>query len=909
MQRSNAWLTLALVLALVACTPSGKSSPAPLTDEACAEPSTTVLDSGWRFRTDPHNVGRSQQWYRMQLDDTDWQQLAPGEPWEFSGLTYDGPAWYRTKITMPSWDSVYLGFGRVDDAATLWVDGERQMSWVAGNNDSDIQAFDITDFGQPGDTIVLALRIEDKGGYGGIKGPIGLSEERRGVMGDEEYIRWLSESHPNWPLPEWVRGATLAWTMTGLPGAEEEALVRSDGAVAPWATAPSVEIWLYDPVTGELAKGTESGTEFSLHRGHLPIPTWSWDALGTTVESLLFGDVQERSIRWQVSVRNERKAKRDLILVLLVRPFGISPSIAPICSLGLQGNSQLWVNGSPFLIASSPPTEASVGSLDEVMHAATQGDAPAGNANFSESAGLGAATLTYALSLDEGQEEVLHFSLPVAPGADAEQGRFPSIQGDVRRRLTDTASDWEHVLSRAEVDLPDEFVAEGLKASTGYLLLALDPNGPHPGPLTHDAMWVRDAAYIGLALLQLGHADAVRAYIPDILAAQEPNGRVPPIQGDNIPWDDEEWDAQGQSIFLVTSYYRYTGDSEALQAWYPALRAAAQFIVNLRTNESKAEGPARGLLPPSKAAEDLGPADQHYYWDNLWAVAGLEEAAYAARELGELEDATWMEAEANALRNAILHSVEHVMGAEPAYIPGAVEDVKSSAMARGTVPALWPIRVLSPESPLIKRSFQTYHERWLAPDDGGFRHRQDQFWPYGGLELAHAYLRLGQTDELHQILGWTLEHQTLPGTFAWAEQVDPNTGAISGGDMPHAWAAASYATLVREMLITEVEGSLELFNGAPDWWFEAGETIKLGSVPTHFGALDIHTESSVQQTESGWNGTLTLRLSGAEPPQGFRWQLPEIPVTVDGPPGTRVDDGELLVPATASAVHLSFESG
>ena len=229
-------------------------------------------------------------------------------------------------------------------------------------------------------------------------------------------------------------------------------------------------------------------------------------------------------------------------------------------------------------------------------------------------------------------------------------------------------------------------------------------------------------------------------------------------------------------------------------------------------------------------------------------------------------------------------------------------------MARGTVPALWPIRVFSPANPLVGRSFDVYYQRWIAPDNGGFRHRRGQFWPYGGLELAHAYLRLGHRDVAHEILGWTLKHETLTGTFAWAEQVDPNSGGISGGDMPHAWAAASYVTLIREMLISENEGGLELFSGAPDWWFEAGQTIKLRRAPTHFGALDLRTESTVRQTDSGWDGTLDLTLSGAEPPEGFRWRLPEIPVAVDGPDDARVDGGQLLIPASGGTIRLSFSS-
>jgi hypothetical protein len=896
-------LSLALALTLAACRPSrGPTPPPSTTTNYCAEPSVIVLDKGWRFRTDRENVGIAQEWHTSSWDDSEWRPLAPGKAWEHSGLEYDGVAWYRSTFTMPDWATVYLGFGVVDDVATLWLNGERQMRWEATDSHSKAQALNITGFVHPGEQITLALRIEDHGGYGGIKGPITLSDEPRGVMGETEYLRWLFDTHNDWPMPEWLRGGPVAWTMVGRPRSGVEALVRSDGAVAPWANGPTAEVWLYDPATGELATGTEKQTTFSLYGNHLPMPTWQWEALGADVTSTLYSDTGEQAVRWEVSVRSATQIRRDLVVLLVVRPLAIDRSLAPICSVGLEGDLRLWMDGSGYLIAGTPPEAAGVGSLDDVMTAALRGMAPDSSHTFGDEAGLAAAALVYPLSVDEGEFKTLSFAFPNARLSQGEQGAFPKVCN----RLEETAAFWEDATSRTVIDVPDELVDGGLRASTAYLLLALDASGPHPGPLTHDAMWVRDAAYIGLALLQTGHADAVRSYVPHILASQEADGRIPPIQGDDIPWDDEEWDAQGQTIFLATRYYRFTGDLKTLRAWYPSLRAAARFIVDLRESEAESDGPAAGLLPPSKSAEDLGPEDRHYYWDNFWSVVGLEEGAYAARVLGKPEDAAWMEAEADRLREAILRSVERVMGSEPAYIPGAVEDLESSAMARGTVPALWPVRVLSPDSVLVQRSFDAYHKLWIDPDSGGFRHRHGQFWPYGGLELAHAYLRLGDVEILHEILGWTLEHQTLPGTYAWAEQVDPETGGISGGDMPHAWAAASYATLVREMIVSERDGYLELFIGVPDWWFEDDQTISVTDAPTYFGVLDLHTQGTLQNTNGRWDGVLRLTLSGAKPPEGYRWKVPSEVTRVDGPPGVTMQNGWLTVPAPGGTVRLTF---
>ncbi len=879
----------------------GETPPPTPSADCCTAPTTITLDTAWRFRTDPNDVGLTQGWQAPTCDDSDWSTLAPGEPWEFSGLDYDGVAWYRTQITLPDWPCVYLGFGGVDDAATLWIEDEQVGTWKELGPRA--VSLDLLQFGAAGDRLHLTFRLEDHGGYGGLKQAVLLGPEPRAVMSEAQYITWLADAHPDWPMPGWAQDRPFAWTMSGAPKAANESLLSADGAIAPWASAPTVEAWLYDPTSDTLAYGAQNGIRFSLSNQHLPIPQTEWEAFGVILKSTLFHDMEDSAVRWLVSAQNTTEAGRDLFLLLVVRPFAVNQAAAPICAIGWQDKTHLWVNGVPFLVAATPPAEAGVGLLEEVMAATLQGQAPDQDVLACAQAGDGAAVLVYPLRLEGGQSTSLHVAFPAAFGDP-----FPAADVKAEARLTETIAAWEKLTGRVRLDLPDDLVEMGVPASVGYLLLALDPDGPHPGPLAHDALWVRDAAYIGLALLQFGHADAVRAYIPAVLAAQEPNGRVPPIQGEKIPWYDEEWDAQGQAIFLVTTYYHYTGDVNTLRQWYPALRAAAQFIADLRASQTDVEGPAQGLLPPSKSAEDIGPPDWHHYWDNFWAVTGLEEAAYAASELGEEADAAWMQAEADSLREAILRSIEAVMGPEPAYIPSAVENTAGSAMARGTVPVLWPVEVLPREMPLLARSFDYYHQHWIAPYQGGFRHREGQFWTYGGLELAHAYLRLGRTDVLHQILAWTLSHQTLPGTFAWAEQVNPANGSFSGGDMPHAWAAASYATLVREMLLSERGDTLELFSGVPEWWFGAGEVIVLENVPTPFGLLNLHTESTVEQTDAGWQGVLTLSLSGARPPQGFRWRLPHTPVEVDGPPGTAVENGWLVVPDEGGTIQLTFSS-
>lgn len=70
------------------------------------EDSSTLiyLDSSWKFRTDPINIGASDthHWYSDTFDDGDWETLSSGEAWENQGVSYSGYAWYRKRIIIPA---------------------------------------------------------------------------------------------------------------------------------------------------------------------------------------------------------------------------------------------------------------------------------------------------------------------------------------------------------------------------------------------------------------------------------------------------------------------------------------------------------------------------------------------------------------------------------------------------------------------------------------------------------------------------------------------------------------------------------------------------------------------------------------------------------------------------------------
>jgi len=878
-----------LLAACAAAEPFDDTPPALDCDPA---PPAQVLDGDWAFRLDPDDIGIDESWHQADLSD-EWDALAPGTAWENSGneayADYDGVAWYRTAITLPEWKRVYLTASRIDDRGTVYINGEEAAQWQFGG--SRVGTLPLHDWGTAGDRLTLAIRVDDDGVYGGIMDALRIADTPRAGLTPDQWVATLSDAHPDWLMPTWTQDAKLAWTLTGGIGKADESLVSIDGLIAPLPDLPTVEAWLYDPETNTL-EGGAGRIAFNLVEGSLPIPRWEWHGEDAFVQNMMLHDHEDNSLRWQLTVENTLQKR----LIIAARPLAANRTANPIYAASAIDSSRLWLNGAPYLIAATKPESAGVGSLEAVMAAALNGEVPAENQVTCLPEGDGAAMLLYTLNPGT---TTLHFAFSL------DESTFPAVDIELDERLTSEITRWQEATTRTRFIIPDDRIAASIPASIGYLLLANDPDGPHPGSLAHDAVWVRDAAYTGKALLQTGHADTVRGYLDAVFAGQDENGRVPPIQGESIPWDDDEWDSQGQAMYLTVQYYRHTGEREVLEQWYPNVKLAGEFLVELLAVNAESNDPTiRGLLPPSLSAEDLGPADHHYYWDNFWAIAGLEEAAYAAELLGHDDDAEWMLQTAADLREAVLLSIEAVMGEDPAFIPAAVEDTTTSAMARGSVPSLWPHRVLDPESPLVQRSFEHYFAEWLEPYGGAYRHREAQFWPYGGMGIAHAHLRLGQTGSLHTILGWSLSNQTLPDTFAWAEQISPSNGGFTGGDMPHAWAAGSWTTLIREMMISEWDDRLHLFEGVPSWWFEGERVVGLTNAPTYFGALNLQTSGTLTGGDDGWNGSLTISLEGSTPPGGFHWRLPHTPDSIEG--DATLDGDTLIIAPEGGDITLTF---
>ena len=112
-------------------------------------------------------------WEAPAFDDAGWPVIGVPGAWEDAGWNgMDGEAWYRTTFTLDQAEAagtLLLGVGRVDDSDTTWVNGV-QVGQTRMQYDKPRR------YAVPGPVLragenVVAVRVTDTGGGGGIHGP------------------------------------------------------------------------------------------------------------------------------------------------------------------------------------------------------------------------------------------------------------------------------------------------------------------------------------------------------------------------------------------------------------------------------------------------------------------------------------------------------------------------------------------------------------------------------------------------------------------------------------------------------------------------------------------------------------------------------------------------------------------
>lgn len=693
----------------------------------------------------------------------------------------------------------------------------------------------------------------------------GMGPDSQMPVARDERVREWAAADPEAFWPYWVQGKGVAWTATGLPGAAEVGLFGHDAAAGSTAWPFTLSAWVRDEATGEwiAAERTEpADVAIGLRSGFLPVPRARIRGrpLALQLEYLVSGagsSFPDGVAVFRARVANASGEPRDATLVLAVRPYLVDGRLGSVRALRWDRDA-VWVNDSIPVAPDRVPAARVLADLEcdgrELSRRVIEADA--GPACDSGVGDLRAGAFVFPLTVAARSSEGVALLAPLAPVRPG-----PTVVPEVRRLGPEelaarAAAHWRSRFLDLPFELPDSTVMGALRASLGYILIAIDAGLPQPGPHSLPGFRPREGAYITAALLRSGLAYVVAPGLEALMKAQLPDGRFPSAEPD-------AWDAQGQAIFALADYVRFTGDTTLARKHRRAVRRGAEFLRRLRApmaGGSMHGTVVFGLLPASIAPDHLNGEEGHHYWDDFWAIRGLRDAAELAALADDPRDTAWMVDEAEALRRAIRVSYRQTMlVARTDWIPDSPEDLYGSSMARGTCAGLWPGSGLDPQDSVVRRSFDHYWETWVAPYDGAYLHR-GRLWPYA-FELALCELVLDRPERAHAVLRWHLAHPTLAETFAWAEQLDTATYARAGGDMPHAWVAADYVNLVRSMLLYERGDTLVLGAGILPEWLRAG-TVAARRAPSRFGEVSFRVSAEPEAGHLVWEIEAPARAGG-----------------------------------------------
>jgi hypothetical protein len=491
----------------------------------------------------------------------------------------------------------------------------------------------------------------------------------------------------------------------------------------------------------------------------------------------------------------------------------------------------------------------------------------------------------YRVALSPRGTRRLDFVVPSRPVPDATPEALALRAAPFTALRDAMLAGWKATFARAmQLTLPERRVQDAWYASLMHILLPryqlADGDWVQPvNKLRYHAFWLRDASIMTQALDLAGLHREAGENLGFFHRWQHDDGLFISREG--------QLDGHGQAMWAIGEHALRSGDRVFARAALPSLGRAVAWLHRARVDDPL------GLVPPSDPRDNELVAG-HLAGDDFWAVAGLQAAVRVAVMLGEDERAQSWGDELRGLVRTVRERVEIAAARNGGAIPPALD--RDGGRDWGNLWAAWPAQVLDPLSPLVTRM--------IARARGQFR---EGLATYGEFHNLHHYLgfRVWETElerdeqaPVVQGLYDSLAHTTNTsggfetGVRPYARRsVDDNLA-------PHGWFAAELVALLRNMLVRENDGGIELFSAMPGRWLEPGRPTVVRGAATTFGTVDV----SLRPVRGG----AVLTWSAAVPAgTSVWWHVPAAARAVSAP-GLAAGAKTLLLPGRAGVLRIAW---
>jgi len=741
-----------------------------------------------------------------------------------------------------------------------------------------------------------------------------------------DFIRSVAKDAPRGHWPRGFSGEQPYWTILGLDGGVEQGLIGEDGAVEVGKGAFSIEPFVVSD--GKLVTWADVKATQSLQDGYLPIPSVHWQHADFALDVTAFahGERDDSHLTARYVLRNTSDRLRRYVFALAARPMQVNPPTQFLSTVGgVSEIRSIRASGDTIAVDARFPVRASKADAafatrfdeGEAVQRLARADLASFCANdcngkalgpitnqVDDVTGLASGALLYSVELAPGQSREFDWSIRLT-GRDAMSPK----PIDAAKAQDVTAALWRSKLDRVQLRVPKQgqHVVDTLRTALAHMLISRIGPRLQPGTRSYSRAWIRDGAMIGEGLLRMGREDVATEFLRWYAPYQFDNGKVPCCVDDRGSDPVPENDSHGELIFTIAEVYRFNRDRAMLQAMWPHVVGAFDYMETLRLSErtdaNRARNPAfYGMMPASISHEGYSAKPMHSYWDNFWALRGYKDAVEIAQWLGKDADAKRFAASRDQFRDdlyASLRSATQQHGID--FLPGATElgdfDATSTtiALAPGGEQGRLP-------QDLLTNTFERYWREFVARRDGT-REWKD-YTPYE-LRTIGTFVRLGWRDRAHEALDFFFADQQPRAWNQWAEVVSRTPRKpFFVGDLPHAWVASDYVRSALDLFAysRDLDDSLVVAAGIPADWL-AGEGVSVANLRTTYGPVGY----SLRERD----GRVVFALSADTnvPPGGvvLTWPYATAPgaTTVDGKPVTW-RNGELKIGRAGAKVEVAL---
>ncbi|MGE5357477.1 MAG: glycosyl hydrolase family 65 protein [Bacteroidales bacterium] len=436
----------------------------------------------------------------------------------------------------------------------------------------------------------------------------------------------------------------------------------------------------------------------------------------------------------------------------------------------------------------------------------------AGIGRVSVSTGAGVGERLAELCIDESGSATTSLVYTLSGDGNTVSVQFTSAPADLDERAAPQRSH-----ARFSNDLLDRWFA----ASVAQLPAVVSRHGRVDASLwQYNREWVRDQAWVALALVLAGHGSRAATIFERLLRDFiTPDGS--PVDSSEVRASDEvELDQNGVLLCALHAYVNWTGDAGLVGRWWDRIEKVAEFPLKAEFRDSTS-----GLLHNCRefwerdAVHGIEPGFELAH--QVFVSVGLRHAAALARLMRQSDRAARWEDAAAELESAAFGtgafvmtdgrgivkrrrldgSVQETMVARPdAQLPPGVPLTQPGEHflnpdTSATLPIVFGL--VPADSPTARRTVEQMDLLWNQGwNDGGYGryHVTSEpdspgAWPFASLFVARAAFEAGDYERVWRVLRWL---DTVPGAAAgsWFEFQGPRIAPPfpQVGVIPWTWA-------------------------------------------------------------------------------------------------------------------------